>query len=184
MNRLTQRNEQGRWSLKGFSWDELHGGAVISPRLAEALYGALCKLKDYEDTGLSPEDVERINDFEQSQTGMLLKKLNEEQRKHRWIPVEEKLPEPGKTVGATVKHSDWISDYGSDYIPEEKQIYHPESCGVYKAQYIGSGIWKYADEENEWIHCDAVEKEERDPGTIYDTVIAWMPLLEAYRPDH
>ena len=93
MNRLTQRNEQGRWSLQGFSWDELHSGAVISPRLAEALYGALCKLKDYEDTGLSPQDVERINDFEKTNTAQLLKKLAELKSKHRWIPVEERLPE-------------------------------------------------------------------------------------------
>lgn len=93
MNRLTQRNEQGRWSLRGFFWDELHSGAVISPRLAEALYGALCKLKDYEDTELSPQDVERINDFEKTNTAQLLKKLAELKSKHRWIPVEERLPE-------------------------------------------------------------------------------------------
>lgn len=75
-----------------------------------------------------------------------------------WIPVEERPPGNGETVWATVKHSDWISDYGTDYVPEEEKIHHPESCGVYKAKYIGSGIWKYADEENEWIHCDEVEK--------------------------
>lgn len=98
MNRLTQRNEQGRWSLKGFSWDELHGGAVISPRLAEALYGALCKLKDYEDTGLSPEDVEQLDDFEKTNTEKLLQKLAAEKYKHRWIPVEEKLPEDNNYI--------------------------------------------------------------------------------------
>ena len=98
MNRLTKRDKQGRWSLLDFSWHELHSGAVLSVRLAEALYGALCKLKDYEDTGMSPEDVKELNDFEQSQVGKMLKKLNEEQRRHRWIPVEERLPEVGEHV--------------------------------------------------------------------------------------
>ena len=98
MNRLTKRDKQGRWSLLDFSWHELHSGAVLSVRLVEALYGALCKLKDYEDTGMSPEDVRELNDFEQSQVGKMLKKLNEEQRRHRWIPVEERLPEVGEHV--------------------------------------------------------------------------------------
>ena len=92
MGRLTKKDKQGRWSLLDFPWHELHSGAVLSVRLAEALYGALCKLKDYEDTGMNPEDVRKLDDFEQSQVGKMLKKLNEEQRKNRWIPVEEQLP--------------------------------------------------------------------------------------------
>lgn len=67
MNRLTEKNKQGKWRLKGLPWDCIQPGEVISRRVREKLYGALCKLKDYEDTGLSPEDVERLNDFERSQ---------------------------------------------------------------------------------------------------------------------
>ena len=98
MGRLTKKDKQGRWSLLDFTWHELHSGAVLSDRLAEALYGALCKLKDYEDTGMSPEDVRKLDDFEQSQVGKMLKKLNEEQRKNRWIPVEEQLPKEGARI--------------------------------------------------------------------------------------
>ena len=36
---------------------------------------------------------------------------------------------------------------------------------------------------NEWIYCDAVEKEERNLANVYDTVTAWMPLPEPYRPE-
>lgn len=85
MKRLTQKDEQGNWCLKGVSWEQLHEGQVITKSLRERLYGALWKLMEYEDTGLAPEDVERVNDFEKSQVAHLLKQLNEEQRKHRWI---------------------------------------------------------------------------------------------------
>lgn len=59
----------------------------------------------------------------------------------------------------------------------------PESYGVYKAEYIGGGIWQYSDDYNEWIYCDAVEKEERNLANVYDTVTAWMPLPEPYRKE-
>ena len=102
MKRLTQKDEQGNWCLKGVSWEQLHEGQVITKPLRERLYGALWKLMEYEDTGLVPEDVERVNDFEKSQVAHLLKELNEEQCKHRWIPVEERLPEEDTIVLLTV----------------------------------------------------------------------------------
>ena len=95
MKRLTQKDEQGNWSLRGVLWESLHEGRVITKELQERLYGALWKLMEYEDTGLTPEQVEDVNDFNKSQVGHLLKKLSEEQRKHEWIPVEEQLPEDG-----------------------------------------------------------------------------------------
>ena len=69
MGRLTEKDECGNWCLKGVAWSQLHTGSVITKEVSEKLYGALCKLKDYEDTGLSPEDVERLNDFERTQAG-------------------------------------------------------------------------------------------------------------------
>lgn len=93
MNRLTEKDERGNWRLKGIPWESLREGQVITKEVCEKLYGALCKLKDYEDTRLSPQDVERVNSFERSQTEKLLKRLNEEERKHRWIPVEERFPD-------------------------------------------------------------------------------------------
>lgn len=93
MKRLTQKDEQGNWCLKGVSWEQLHEGQVITKPLRERLYGALWKLMEYEDTGLTPEEAEELDSFERSQVGKMLKELNEEQRKHRWIPVEERLPE-------------------------------------------------------------------------------------------
>lgn len=93
MKRLTQKDEQGNWSLRGVPWEYLYEGNIITKELWERLYGALWKLMEYEDTGLTPEEAEELDSFERSQVGKMLKELNEEQRKHRWIPVEERLPE-------------------------------------------------------------------------------------------
>ena len=60
------------------------------------------RLAAYEDTGLTPEEAEALDSFERSQVGKMLKELNEEQRKHRWIPVEERLPEEDTIVLLTV----------------------------------------------------------------------------------
>lgn len=94
MERLTQRDDQGNWCLKGVKWDQLRAGSTITKDVAEKLYGALCKLRDYENTDLSPEEVERVNDFSKSQAYLLLEKLQKEREKHQWIPVTEQLPEP------------------------------------------------------------------------------------------
>ena len=61
MSRLTQKDEQGNWCLRGLPWAQLHVGQVITTEVSEKLYGALWKLMEYEDTGLSPEAVEKLN---------------------------------------------------------------------------------------------------------------------------
>ena len=60
MNRLTEIDSQGNWSLKGVQWQQLYVGQIITEEVRERIYGALCKLLDYEETGLSPDDVERL----------------------------------------------------------------------------------------------------------------------------
>lgn len=109
-----------------------------------------------------------------------MEELRRQQDSHHWIPVEERLPEEEILVWVTVKHSSWISDYGSDFIPKEEWGYHPESSGTYKGKYE-EGIWWYEDEVNEWIRCDGEPNEARDPGVVYDTVIAWQPIPEPYK---
>ena len=60
MQRLTEKDELGNWCLKGVRWEQLRAGQVITKEVGERMYGALYKLKDYEDTGANPEAVESM----------------------------------------------------------------------------------------------------------------------------
>lgn len=64
MNRLTQKDEQGNWCLKGVKWEQLRVGSVITEDTAERLYSALWNLVEYEDTQeLAEEIVDRYTDI-------------------------------------------------------------------------------------------------------------------------
>lgn len=150
-SRLTEHNGTGTWSLKGLEWDSFKIGQIITKEIWEKLYGALCKLKDYEDTGLSPIDVERVNDFEKSQAGILLKKMNEEQKKHSWIPAEYEVP---------------IDD---SYVLLSFENFSGVLIGRYERQKDGSGNWYLGDccEEDTCLANDLF-------------VNAWQPLPKPY----
>lgn len=98
MNRLTEKDDQGDWSLRGVRWEQLLEGQMITRELWERLYGALRKLMEYENSGLSPDNVIRVNDFNRCEAGRLLKKLQQEKDNHRWITPEEKLPKDDSYV--------------------------------------------------------------------------------------
>ena len=96
-----------------------------------------------------------------------------------WIPIEKGLPEINKKVLATVKHSSWISDFDSKWVPENEKIYHPETQGTYLAYINENNVWIYMDEEGSENICD---KEFGDNlGKIYDVVTHWQPLPEPYK---
>lgn len=62
MKRLTERDAQGTWTLKGADWQQLRIGQPITKELQQKLYGALFKLMQYENTELSPEQVENLRE--------------------------------------------------------------------------------------------------------------------------
>ena len=93
MQRLTHKDSNGKWCLKGVPWEKLHAGECITDEIRERLYGALFKLMRYEDTGLAPDEIVDLNNFKKSQTAHLLKELGKERKKHEWIPVDERIPE-------------------------------------------------------------------------------------------
>lgn len=62
MERLIQTDDLGNWSLKGVSWKELYSGNEITTNTEERIYAALCKLKDYEESGLTPEQVQELKE--------------------------------------------------------------------------------------------------------------------------
>lgn len=94
MQRLTEKDDQGNWCLKGVRWEQLRAGQVITKDVSERLYGALCKLKDYEDTGCSPDGIaDLVENYAKAMT-LLVGQIEE----HSWIPVEERLPDEDEYV--------------------------------------------------------------------------------------
>ena len=89
MGRLTQKDDKGNWSLKNIPWGELFEGRRIGQKARWAIYEALCKLKDYEDTGLEPGKLQEMDEEYQE----LAKEVARLREKERWNPVEEKFPE-------------------------------------------------------------------------------------------
>ena len=80
--------------LKGVRWEQLRAGQVITKDVSERLYGALCKLKDYEDTGCSPDGIaDLVENYAKAMT-LLVGQIEE----HSWIPVEERLPDEDEYV--------------------------------------------------------------------------------------
>ena len=91
MNRLTEKDEQGNWTLKGVDWQQLHIGQPITKELQQKLYGALFKLMQYENTEISPEQVEKL------------------QEDNEWIPVGTAMPREHNSIFRKLNGTDnWL----------------------------------------------------------------------------
>ena len=64
MNRLTENDGSGNWQLKGVSWQQLYIGQPLTKEVQERLYGALFKLMEYENSGLTPDEVQKLAEKE------------------------------------------------------------------------------------------------------------------------
>ena len=53
MNRITYDTPQGEWGINGINIKDVPG----------PLYGAMCKLHEYEKTGLDPDDIYKIDEL-------------------------------------------------------------------------------------------------------------------------
>ena len=88
MSRLTQKETSGRWQMKGVPWERLGAGQMITEGVSQALYGCLCKLKDYEDSGMSPDQLES---WQHELTDMAVQACDKLCRHPREIAVKEDL---------------------------------------------------------------------------------------------
>jgi hypothetical protein len=175
--RLTEKKNNGHWSLKGVSWNELKPGAVLSEKTWEKLYGALWKLKGYEDTGVSPDEIERMKteggkmlvmidengvaDVYDDTYDIVIHCESEEDQKdakealkeiRRWIPVTEKLPEPETYI---------LVSFDNFTLP---------GIATYRVDDDGSGAFYPGDEDYTYL-------------SVGFYVNAWMPLPGVYRAE-
>ena len=58
--KLVTVDDKGHWGLNGLPWKSLMTCRELTDAEVSAIYGALCKLKEYEETGLSPWEVEDL----------------------------------------------------------------------------------------------------------------------------
>lgn len=135
--------------------DLIEGGkrrAIIDARAVRAVAMTIYwALKKYEDTGLTPEEIVALNTFDGIQAAKATEKLQEEQRKHRWIPVSERLPEVGKEVLVQWEKYDISTRNTCIYIDK---MWRGKGGETVFETYLGSPNGK---------------------------VVAWMPLPEPYR---
>lgn len=57
MGRLTEKDDQGNWCIRGLPWKNLYPGIAITENTYERIYAVAKKLLDYEDTGLTPDQI-------------------------------------------------------------------------------------------------------------------------------
>lgn len=115
MNRLTERDNQGNWALKGTDWRQLHIGQVITKGVQEKLYGALCKLFDYEETGMDPDEVECLKE------------------ENGWILTSKKMPEEDGRYLVTFKHNTNVCLVGYGFC-QRTVLGYPIGHGWYNLQ--------------------------------------------------
>ena len=84
MERLTSRDSKGNLCLCN---KEVYGNN-------QDIYNAIAVLEDYENTGITPDQLQVINEEYQK----MAKELAELRQQNRWIPVEESLPDAFKPV--------------------------------------------------------------------------------------
>ena len=90
MSRLTDRDAAGNWQLHGVDWKQLREGEIITRETSQRLYGALCKLRDYENIDEEPEQIEKLMIAGEIRKSRLAKQCVESWAKKKKYSVFEK----------------------------------------------------------------------------------------------
>ena len=150
MKRLTAWDNGNAYYPKCF--EEPCSGMGCNDERCEFKYEKCKHLAEYEDTGLTPEEINTLNTFDGSQAVKATMKLQDEQWKHRWIPVSERLPE------------DTVNPITRDAYVYPVTV---DLGGVTDTRY-------YSFCRGHWYN--------RGPKEMDDLVIAWKERPEPYRP--
>lgn len=79
MSRLTDHDKTGNWQLHGVDWKQLREGEIITGEVEKRLYGALCKLRDYENIDEEPGQLKNLKNAVKTGRRILAKEII-----HRW----------------------------------------------------------------------------------------------------
>lgn len=132
MGRLTECDSQGNWCVKGLPWKDTYVGRTITDNTSEKTYSALCKLKDYEDTGLEPCEIPVLLDR--------LKRASEQwdiwcdayqKDVPVWIPVAERIPVENEYRVVCAAHS------GKPFLRRFEVAYITDTVGYQFGYYDG-----------------------------------------------
>lgn len=130
----------------------------IAAMFYERKYNEVCnELKEYEDTGLTPEQVRELAEEQQSRREWYQKGYadgKKDAENDRWIPVEERLP--GFNACNPITRDPCVYPVTIDL------------GGITDIRYYS--FWK-----GHWY--------KQGPKIMDDLVIAWQPLPEPYRPE-
>ena len=201
MDRLTEKDEQGNWYLKGVPWKNLHEGQVITRNLRERLYGALRKLMEYEDTGLTPEEITELKEFYRNPLNTAVPVLTSEEKKGQ-IVVEKIAVDEAYLYDWYIASVDdscpvWteehISELCRDFVVIPKQLL-PVLEQVQGQRWIPVEERLPETDDMVLVTCKtkkgvlSVNRAYYCNGSWHGSgsmsgVIAWMPLPEPYRED-
>lgn len=166
MDRLTEKDVCGNWRLKGLPWKNLYEGTPITRETYEVLYGALCKLLAYEETGLTPEEIEMRT---YCTMGTPCEFQSSKIRKDGWIPVEERMPKEEPSIFAKFKGTSKWSNSMFEKTSKEVNVTIEDDKGKKVTTHARTC-------DGEW-RCDLLRWNK-----TY-RVTAWQQLPEPYRPE-
>lgn len=116
MNRLTGWDKDNAYVLECFERNKDNGGCedmdTTKCTFCEHFLAIFKRLAQYEDTGLSPEDVVRVNNFEQSQCAKLLVKNGQLQQENEQLKAR---------IIAGVLDSDLVETYDGSALDKADQ---------------------------------------------------------------
>lgn len=149
MERLTEVNKDGKWRLKGLLWSDTETGKIITQNTNEKIYGALCKLRDYENTGITPDQLQVINEEYQK----MAKELAELRKQNSKNPYKV-----GDTVYCIEKYEDGYDYSGYRYIGQ---------FGLCEEHIVACPTYMWRDDFNDQLREMATENTDDARGDIY-----------------
>ncbi len=119
MERLTKRLPGGAADYN-YPKSCYFGDGSGADRIAQSAFRQRCieQLADYEDMGLTPEEIEKLRAQNEQlrESAALVTKESAELLERRWIPVEERLPEVWRNdeTAELVNYMIYSPDFGVD----------------------------------------------------------------------